>query len=98
MQAWLQDKSLNIFDRPSQNLDLNLIEHLWRDPKIAVQQCSLSILIELEKICREEWEKLSKHRCAKLVASYPRGGVVITVKGASTKLSRGYECLCKCYI
>jgi hypothetical protein len=37
---------------------LNLIELLWRDVKIAVQQRSLSNLIELERICREEWEKL----------------------------------------
>jgi hypothetical protein len=29
-----------------------------RDLKIAVQQCSPSILTELERICREEWEKL----------------------------------------
>jgi hypothetical protein len=26
---------------------------------------------ELERICREEWEKLPKYMCAKLVASYP---------------------------
>jgi hypothetical protein len=37
-------------------------------------------------LCREEWEKLSKYMCAKLVASYPRRlKVVITAKGASTK-------------
>jgi hypothetical protein len=29
-------------------------------------------LTELERICREEWEKLPKYRCAILVASYPR--------------------------
>ena len=37
-------------------------------------------------ICREEWEKLSKYRCAKLVVSYPRRlESVIAAKGASTK-------------
>ena len=40
--------------------------------KIAVQQHSPSNLTELERICREEWKKLSKYRCARLVASYPR--------------------------
>ena len=40
----------------------------------------------LERICREEWEKLPKYRCAKLVASYPRRlEAVIASKGASTK-------------
>uniref|UniRef100_A0A4W5N700 Tc1-like transposase DDE domain-containing protein n=1 Tax=Hucho hucho TaxID=62062 RepID=A0A4W5N700_9TELE len=67
-QEWLQDKSLNVLEWPSQIPDLNLIEHLWRDLKIAVQQRSPSNLKELERICREEWEKLPKHRCAKLVA------------------------------
>jgi hypothetical protein len=39
-----------------------------------------------KRICREEWEKLSKYRCAKLLASYPnRLKSVIAVKGASTK-------------
>ena len=56
MQGWLRDKFLNILERPSQSPDLNPIEHLWRDLKIAVQRCSTSILTELERICREEWE------------------------------------------
>jgi hypothetical protein len=65
---------------------LNEIEHLWRDLKIAVQQCSPSYLTELEEICKVEWEKLPKNRCAKLVVSYPRKlEVAIASKGASTK-------------
>jgi hypothetical protein len=40
----------------------------------------------LDRICREEWEKLPKYRCAKLVESYPRRlEAVIAAKGASTK-------------
>jgi hypothetical protein len=46
MQEWLQDKSLNVLEWPSQSLDLNPIEHLWRDMKIAVQQRSQSNLTE----------------------------------------------------
>ena len=78
--------TLNALEWPSQSPDLNLIEHLWRDLKIGVQQRSPSNLTELEKICREEWENLSKYRCAKLVASYPRRlKAVIIAKDASTK-------------
>ena len=73
-QELLQDKSLNVLEWPSQSPDLNPIEHLWRD------------LTELERIYREEWEKLPKYRCAKLVASYPRRpNAVIAAKDASTK-------------
>ena len=57
---------------PDRFPDLNPIEHLWRDLKIAVQQCSTSNLTELERIYRDKGEKLPKYRCAKLVASYPR--------------------------
>jgi hypothetical protein len=50
------------------------------------QQRSPSNLIEIESICREEWEKLPKYRCAKLLASHPiRLEAVITAEGASTK-------------
>ena len=47
---------------------MNPSEHIWRDLKIAVQLHSPSSLTELERICREEWEKLPKYS----VALYPR--------------------------
>uniref|UniRef100_A0A8K9X641 Tc1-like transposase DDE domain-containing protein n=1 Tax=Oncorhynchus mykiss TaxID=8022 RepID=A0A8K9X641_ONCMY len=74
-QEWLRDKSLNVLERPSHSPDLNPIKHLWKDLKIAVQQCSPSNLTELERICREQWEKLPKYRL----------DAVIAAKGASTK-------------
>ena len=36
-QEWLQDKSLNVLEWPSQSPDFNPIEHFWRDLRIAVQ-------------------------------------------------------------
>jgi hypothetical protein len=52
--------------------------------KIAVQRSTSSNLGELERICREEWKKLPKYRCAKLAASYPRRlEAVIAAKGAT---------------
>ena len=53
-QEWLQNKSLNVLEWPSQSPGLNPIKHLWRDLKIAVLRHSPSNLTELEKICREE--------------------------------------------
>jgi transposase len=63
-QEWLRDNSLDVFEWPSQSPDLNPIKHLWRDLKITVQQHSPSNLTKLEMICREEWEKRPKYRCA----------------------------------
>ena len=71
-QEWLLDKSLNVLQWPSQRQDKPDRTSLER-PEIAVQRCSPSNLTELERICREEWEKLPKFKFAKLVASYPRG-------------------------
>ena len=60
-QELLREKSLTVLEWPSQSPDLNPIEHLWRDLKIAVQRRSSSNLTELEVFCREEWEKLPKN-------------------------------------
>ena len=77
---------MNVLEWPSQSPNLNPIEHIWRDLKIAVQQRSPSNLTELERICREEWKKIPKYRYAKLVASYPRIlEALITAKGTSTE-------------
>ena len=85
-QEWLRDNSLNVLELPTQNLDLNPIEHLWSDLKIAVQKRSPSNLTELERSCKEDWETLTKHRGVKLVESYPRRlKALIAAKGASTK-------------
>ena len=85
-KEWLQDNSVNVLEWPSQSPDLNPIEHLWRDLKMAVHRRFPSNLMELERCCKEEWAKLPKDRCAKLVASYSkRLEAVIAAKGASTK-------------
>jgi hypothetical protein len=78
--------ALNVLEWPIQSPDFKPIKHLWRNLKITMQQRSTSNLTEIERICREEWEKLPKYWCAKLVVSYPRRlEAVITAKGASTK-------------
>ncbi|KAG2459621.1 TCB1 transposase, partial [Polypterus senegalus] len=85
-KEWLQDNSVNVLEWPSQSPDLNPIEHLWKDLKMAVHRRFPSNLMELERCCKEEWAKLAKDRCTQLVASYPkRLETVIAAKGASTK-------------
>jgi dsRNA-specific ribonuclease len=78
---------------------LNPIEHLWRHLKIALQQHSPSNLTELKRVCREEWEKLPKYRCVKLVASYPRrheAVIAVNFVEANKVPSKGSEYLLKC--
>ncbi|KAG2457260.1 TCB1 transposase, partial [Polypterus senegalus] len=85
-KEWLHNNSVTVLEWPSQSPDLNPIEHLWRDLKMAVVQRLPSNLTELEMICKEEWQRIPKSRCEKLVASFPRRLMaVLAQKGASTK-------------
>ncbi len=85
-KEWLHNNSVTVLEWPSQSPDLNPIEHLWRDLKMAVHQRLPSNLTELERICKEEWQRIPKSRCEKLVASFPkRLMAVFNQKGASTK-------------
>jgi hypothetical protein len=81
MQEWVRDKSLNVLEWNSQSPDLNEIEHLWRDLKIAVEQRAPSNLTELERICREEETPQIQvcQACSVILDA------VIAAKGASTK-------------
>ncbi len=84
-KEWLHNNSVTVLEWPSQSPDLNPIEHLWRDLKMAVHQRLPSNLTELERICKEEWQRIPKSRCKK-VASFPkRLMAVLNQKGASTK-------------
>ena len=84
--GWLQNNYVKVLVWLSQSPDLNPIGNLWKDLKIAVHRPSPSNLTELEKICKEECEKIPKSRCAKLIQTYPRQRkAVITAKSASTK-------------
>uniref|UniRef100_A0A9J8AG74 Tc1-like transposase DDE domain-containing protein n=1 Tax=Cyprinus carpio carpio TaxID=630221 RepID=A0A9J8AG74_CYPCA len=85
-KEWLHNNSVSVLEWPSQSPDLNPIEHLWRDLKMAVHQRLPSNLTELERICKEEWQRIPKSRCEKLVASFPkRLMTVLDQKGASNK-------------
>ncbi len=65
-KKWLHNNSVTVLEWPSQSPDLNPIEHLWRDLKMAVHQRLPSNLTELERICKEEWQRIPKSRCEKL--------------------------------
>lgn len=85
-KAWLEKKSWKILEWPSQSPDLNPIENLWWDLKKAVAARRPNNIAQLEAIALEEWDKIPKERCQKLVQKYrARLQDVIAAKGCATK-------------
>ncbi|CAJ0961655.1 unnamed protein product [Ranitomeya imitator] len=50
--------------------DLNPIEHLWRDLKMAVWRRHPSNIRDLEQFAKEEWSKIPAEHCKKLIDGY----------------------------
>ncbi len=50
--------------------DLNPIENMWRELKVRVDKCQPRNLNDLERICKEEWDKIHPEMCANLVANW----------------------------
>jgi hypothetical protein len=63
-KEWLRKKFL---EWPSQSLDLNPIEDLWRELKVPIAQRQPQNLKDLEKVCMEEWAKIPAAVCANFV-------------------------------
>ncbi len=82
----LKKKHIKVLEWPSQSPDLNPIENLWRELKVRVAKYQPRNLNDLERICKEEWDKILPEMCANLVANYKkRLTSVIANKGFATK-------------
>ncbi len=83
---WFKKQHIKVLEWPSRSSDLNHIENLWRELKVRVAKRQPQNLNDLERICKEEWDKIPPEMCANLVANYKkRLTSVIANKGFVTK-------------
>ncbi len=85
-KEWLKKKHIEVLEWPSQSPDLNPIETLWRELKVRVAIRQHRNFNDLERICKEEWNKIPSEMCANRVANYKKHLTsVIAKKGFATK-------------
>ncbi len=85
-KEWLMKKHIKVLEWPSQSPDHNPIENLWRELKVRVAKRQPRNLNDLERICKEEWDKIPPEMCANLVDNYTKHLTsVIANKGFATK-------------
>ncbi len=83
---WLKKKHIKVLEWPSQSPDLHPIENLWRELKVRVAKRQPRNFNDLERICKEEWDKFPPEICANLEANYKKCLTsVIANKGFATK-------------
>ncbi len=85
-KEWLKKKHIKVLEWPSQSPDLHPIENLWRELKVRVAKRQPRNLNDLERICKEEWDKIPPEMCANLVANYKKRLTSVTAnKDFATK-------------
>ncbi|CAJ0965038.1 unnamed protein product [Ranitomeya imitator] len=69
-RKWFKRKHWRLLRWPAMSPDLNPIEHLWRDLKMAVWRRHPANIRDLEQFAKEERSKIPAEHCKKLIDGY----------------------------
>ena len=85
-RRWFQTNNVRVMDWPPQSPDMNPIENLWGDLKIAVRRHQPTSKAQLKAVLQDDWQRIAPERCQNLVNSMPtRISALIRAKGPCTK-------------
>ena len=85
-RRWFQTNNVRVMDWPPQSPDMNPIENLWGDLKIAVRRHQPTSKAQLKAVLQDEWHRIAPERCQNLVNSMPtRISALIRAKELCTK-------------
>ena len=81
-----QTSNVRVMDWSRQSADMNPIENLWGDLKIAVRRHQPTSKVQLKAVLQDEWQRKAHERCQNLVNCMPtKISALIRAKGLCTK-------------
>ncbi|CAJ0933020.1 unnamed protein product [Ranitomeya imitator] len=91
-RKWFERKHWRLLRWPAMSPDLNPIEPLWRDLKMAVWRRHPSNIRDLEQFAKEEWSKIPAEHCKKLIDGYRNRGIANIGESDKSICERVQQC------
>ena len=72
VQRWKDANSIRLMKTPPWSPDCNPTEHIWAVWKRKIRARHAESILDLERICFEEWNSITRETCRSIIDSMPR--------------------------